>query len=157
MCYNKISTRLDYILLMPATDLILHYVMCRNRSPRFRQLCSDWRRWVESSSFSSLKGGKGWIIPLNGHSWLWGGPGDCAQFGVLDCLFSILCRSRQRSMHPHGCWVSRASLAGADTSGAPEVSPRGCLCWQMWQLDQTELELLGHLLQQGPSKALLVS
>lgn len=68
--------------------LKLHYVICCNRSLQFRQLCSDWRRWVVSSSFSALKR-------------------ECAQFAVLDChLFSNFWRCR------HPCTPMDAQFTG---------------------------------------------
>lgn len=107
-----------------------------------------------SSSFSALKGEKKNLdyptkrtqLPLR-RGW---GMHAAACVG-LSPVFHLL--QRQRPMHTHGCSVYRRQ----QTPRGPEVPSPVCLCWQMWQLDQTELELLGHLLQQGPRKAFPLS
>lgn len=144
MCCNKIYACLDYIFLMSTAALILHYVICCNRSPEFRQPCSDWRRWVGVLLILCLEGGGGNLDYPTKRTQLalrrgWG-------MRAVRCVgrspvFQL--RQTQTETHAHP-WMQRANLEGADTSGGPRfppvcVSAGRCGSWirQSWSCSGT--------------------
>lgn len=104
-----------------------------------------------STSFSALKGGQTnldyptkWTESALRRSW---------GIRAVRCAgLSPFPASRSRQSHQHAQLAG--PVLGEQTPQGPEVPSRVCLCG--WQLDEAELELLGHLLQ-GPRKAFPVS